>query len=86
MIEIYKVDNTEYDNNGDMTLFPTTAEVEAELNGAWSAIIEHPIDQEGRWKYIVENAIIRMESFNGKQLFRVKNAQKTACMHADNSV
>lgn len=77
MIEIYKVDNTEYDNNGDMTLFPTTAEVEVELNGAWSAIIEHPIDQEGRWKYIVENAVIRMKSFNGKQLFRVKNAQKT---------
>ena len=76
MIDIYKCDNTEYDKNGDMTLFPDTANVNAELNGAWTATLEHPIDPRGRWKYIVENAVVRMPSFNGNQLFRIKNVQK----------
>lgn len=76
MINIYKCDNTEYDKNGDMTLFPDTANVSAELNGAWTATLEHPIDPRGRWKYIVENAVVRMPSFNGNQLFRIKNVQK----------
>lgn len=76
MINIYKCDNTEYEKNGDMTLFPDTANVNAELNGAWTATLEHPIDPRGRWKYIVENAVVRMPSFNGNQLFRIKNVQK----------
>lgn len=76
MIDIYKSDNTEYDKNGDMTLFPVSANVNAELNGAWTATLEHPIDPRGRWKYIVENAVVRMPSFNGNQLFRIKNVKK----------
>ena len=46
------------------------------LNGAWEAEITHTIDAEGRWKYITEEAVIKMPSFNGDQLFRVKTAQK----------
>lgn len=76
MIDIYKSDNTEYDKNGDMTLCPVSANVNAELNGAWTATLEHPIDPRGRWKYIVENAVVRMPSFNGNQLFRIKNVKK----------
>ena len=76
MIDIYKSDNTEYDKNGDMTLLPVSANVNAELNGAWTATLEHPIDPRGRWKYIVENAVVQMPSFNGNQLFRIKNVKK----------
>ena len=39
--------------------------------------LSHPIDREGRWKYIVENAVIKMPSFNGDQLFRVKKRKKS---------
>lgn len=56
---------------------PTTAEVEVILNGSWRGILSHPIDDEGRWKYIEENAVIKMPSFNGDQLFRIKKREKT---------
>lgn len=76
MIQIYTPSNTDYEKNGDQTLLPVSASVHAILNGAWKAEIMHPIDAEGRWKYITEEAVIKMPSFNGDQLFRVKTAQK----------
>ena len=76
MIQIYKPSNTDYEKNGDQTLLPVSASVHAILNGAWEAEITHPIDSDGRWKYITEEAVIKMPSFNGDQLFRVKAAQK----------
>lgn len=63
--------------NGDMTLFPTEAGVHAVLNGAWEASLEHPIDAEGRWKYLEEEAVVKMPSFNGEQLFRIKAREKS---------
>lgn len=77
MIQIYKAENTDYEKNGDMTLFPQEAYVHPILNGAWEAYLEHPIDQEGRWKYLTEDAVVKMPSFNGEQLFRIKNVKKT---------
>lgn len=76
MIQLYNPTNTDYTRNGDMTLMPTSAEVHVILNGAWEASLEHPIDAEGRWKYIAEDAVIKMPSFNGEQLFRVKQTEK----------
>ena len=76
MIQIYSPDNRDYTKNGDMTLFPTEAIPRAELNGAWSATLTHPIDKEGRWKYIVEDAVVKMPSFNGDQLFRIISKKK----------
>ena len=77
MIQIYRPENTGYEENGDMTLFPTTATVHAVLNGEWEATLEHPIDEDGRWKYIIEDAVVKMPSFNGDQLFRVKRKEKS---------
>ena len=76
MIQIYKPDNTKYEKNGDMPLLPTVMDVEAELNGAWTAEMEHPIDREGRWKYIQEGAVVKAPSFNGEQLFRITKKEK----------
>ena len=72
MIQIYSPTNTNYDKNGDMTLMPSEATVHPILNGAWEASLSHPLDAEGRWKYIVDEAVVKMPSFNGDQLFRVK--------------
>lgn len=77
MIQIYKPGNTEFDQNGDMTLFPTEATVHPVLNGEWEVNLAHPIDDEGRWKYIEEDAVLKMPSFNGEQLFRIKKKEKT---------
>ncbi len=77
MIQVYKPENTDYEQNGDMTLFPTEATVHAKLNGVWEIELEHTIDTEERWKYIVEEAVVKMPSFNGEQLFRIKNKKKS---------
>lgn len=76
MIQLYNPTNTDYTRNGDMTLMPTSAEVHVILNGAWEASLEHPIDADGRWKYIAEDAVVKMPSFNGEQLFRIKQTEK----------
>lgn len=76
MIQVYNPSNTNFDKNGDMTLFPSDATVHTVLNGSWEAELTHPIDSEGRWKYIIEEAIVKMPSFNGDQLFRIKDMQK----------
>lgn len=74
MIQIYTVENTDFSQNGDMTLLPLSAEIHVILNGSWEATLTHPIDSTGRWKYIEENAVIKMPSFLAdEQLFRIRN-------------
>ena len=77
MIQAYDRGNTNYTANGDCVLFPTSAEVHVILNGAWEATLEHPLDAEGRWKHLTEEAVVKMPSFNGDQLFRIRNPYKT---------
>ena len=75
MIQIYSVNNTNYEKNGD-ALLPSSASVHVILNGAWESELTHPLDKEGRWKNIVEEAVVKMPSFNGDQLFRIKAVEK----------
>lgn len=77
MIQVYSPENTDYTKNGDIVLTPEEATIDVELNGAWTATIIHPIDEEGRWKSIVEEAVVKMPSFNGEQLFRIKSKEKS---------
>lgn len=80
MIQLYKAiavgNPTDFTHNGDMTLMPTSAQVHVILNGSWEATLEHPIDADERWKYITEDAVVKMPSFNGEQLFRIKQTEK----------
>lgn len=77
MIQIYKPENTDFKANGDMPLLPDKATVHAVLNGAWPLELHHSIDEEGRWKYITEESVVKLPSFNGEQLFRIKKKEKT---------
>lgn len=77
MIQIYSPTNTDYTHNGDQTLMPSSATVHVILNGSWTAELTHPIDADGRWKSIVKDAVIKMPSFNGDQLFRIKSTSKS---------
>ena len=77
MIQIYRPENTEYERNGDMTLFPTSAVTGIKLNGTWEAELKHPVDREGRWEYIETEAVVKMPSFNGRQLFRIKDVNRS---------
>ena len=76
MIQIYSPNNTDFASNGNAVLMRVVAQLEATINGPWPYTLEHPIDSMGRWKYIEPNAIIKAPSFNGEQLFRVKNVEK----------
>lgn len=61
MISIYSQDNTEYTKNGDAVLIPTRCELSLTINGAWQFTLEHPYDQEERYKYIVEGAVVQCD-------------------------
>lgn len=76
MIQVYAKGNTDFEKNGDMTLLPESARVHIILCGTWEASLFHPIDEEGRWKYLTEESVVKMPSFNGDQLFRVIEAEK----------
>ena len=72
MIEIYNANNMNFDMNGDMALLPESCVVDAELNGTWEMRLEHPIDEDGRWHYIVEGAVIAAPFLTSKkQLYRI---------------
>ena len=82
MIQCYKPDNTNYGNNGDITLSPTSCELSCEINGTWELNMSHPLDSGGRWKYLSEEAVISAPTFQSdKQLFRVDK-----CVKSDSSV
>lgn len=77
MIHIYNVDNTNFSVNGDCILFPSSAVISVKINDHWQSEIVQPLDEENRWKYIKEGAVLKMPSFNGEQLFRIKSVSKT---------
>ena len=77
MIQVYAENNTNYDGNGDIVLLPIEAYTESEINGTWQATLVHPIDPEDRWKYLTEQAVVRMPSWNGSQLYRIVNRVKS---------
>lgn len=78
MIEVYVKGNEDYGSNGDMTLTPTTCEVELTVEGVAELTLEHPIDDMGRWEYLVtDNVIAAPTPYSKKQLFRIYDYTKT---------
>lgn len=77
MIQIYLPDNTDYEHNGDMVLEPISCECEMVLNDEWHLELEHPIDEDGKFKTIVREAVISAPTPMGeRQLFRIYETQK----------
>lgn len=78
MIQIYSPNNTNYSNNGDVVIFPTSCYADSRLRGEWKLELSHPLDDEGRWKYIVENAVVSVPtSLGAGQLYRITYVEKT---------
>ena len=82
MIQIYSPSNTDYEHNGDCVLWPSRCELSAEMNSAWSLQLEHPIDDDGRWNYIVENAVLKVPTWMSTkyQRYRIRVVEKTETM------
>ena len=77
VIEIYSEFNKNFEQNGNMTLFPISCQIEANLNSEWILTLEHPIDELGRYKHIQSGSVLKATSFNGEQLFRVYAVERT---------
>lgn len=82
MINVYSVNNTNFSMNGDATLQPIRCDLTITINGAWSLEIEVPYDEDEKWKYLVEGAIITVdvncirELSSLKQRFRIYDYKK----------
>jgi len=74
MIEIYLKTNTNYDKNGDITLDPTSCTYKDSEN---ELILEHSIDDDGRWKYIDFENVIAAEETGKKKLYRIYNVVRS---------
>lgn len=79
MIQLYDAKNapitrTDYSMNGDVILTPTEAVYDTSTR---ILTLEHPIDEDGRYKHLTESAVIKAPSYNGEQLFRIFDTDKT---------
>ena len=70
----------EFNSNGLAILNPTECKITEELNGMYELYMVHPIDEQGKWKYLIEMNIIKAEG----QLFRIY--MKDTSMEADGSM
>lgn len=79
MIQLYHFNNSDFEKNGDIILLPDLCEVTAGINRTWQLDIHHPIDEDGRWKGLVNNAVIKAPSFKpyGTQLWRIVQTEKS---------
>jgi len=57
-----------FKSNGLAVLTPSRCEVTEELNGGYYVNLEHPYDEEGRYRYLVDWNIIKVRG----QLFRIR--------------
>ena len=74
MIEIYLKNNTNYENNGDITLQPISC---VYSNSESMITLEHQIDDIGRWKYINTDNVLASDITGKKVLYRIFNILKT---------
>lgn len=78
MIQIYKRENTDFDSNGDSTIFPNSCILRTKLNDTWELVLAHSLDDENRWKYIEQEAVICAPTFQGpRQKFRIRKIEKS---------
>lgn len=59
MICIYEQNATDFSTNGLGALYPTSCKVSATLNGEYELELEHPYDEYGKWRRIMDGRIIR---------------------------
>lgn len=70
MIEIYLKSNTNYDENGDITLDPISCTYK---DSEKLLTLEHFQDEDGRWQYIDYENVVAVEKNGKKILYRIYN-------------
>jgi len=59
LICVYEQDCTDFSNNGISPVSPQSCTVTETLNGEWELSLVHPLDDEGKWRRLVEGCILR---------------------------
>ena len=79
MIQVYAATNRDFTQNGDMTLINcTSCELDVTLNSTNAITLVHPIDKEGRWKYLEKECVLKVPAPNIQdQLYIVKDVMQT---------
>lgn len=66
-----RTQKADFISNGLAILHPTSAPVHELINGEWKLTLTHPMDPEGRWRYIVESNLIKCCG----QIFTIKRCE-----------
>lgn len=78
MIQVYKPSNQDYVHNGDITLMPTSCVLSAKLNGEWELEVECLPDEEGRFRELVNGAVVSVPTpWSERQLYRIYDSETT---------
>lgn len=78
MIQLYKRENTNYSNNGDYILQPTSCTLEQKINDTWILTLEYPFSETEEYNEIINEAVIAVPTTTSeKQLYRIYNTEKT---------
>lgn len=77
-MQYYKAGNSNFTENGDIKLQPSSAILKMELNGICEIEIVHPYDKEGRWKKVKKFGVIKSPVcyIKNEQLFRIYDIKK----------
>ena len=59
MISVYDKDNTAYEKNGNVIVFPTNGSVRMAAGGNYEMSMTCPMDAEGNWKHLIVEAIVK---------------------------
>ena len=74
IISVYDSKETNFTHNGETVLSDCIAcIVEEEINGIYEVTIEYPLDERGKWKYLLEGNIVKIDG----QLFRCYRKTKS---------
>lgn len=60
MINVYTVNDTDYESNGAAVLTPTSAVVKEEAAAQYELTLSHPLDPRGVWKFLTVGNIIKV--------------------------
>jgi phage minor structural protein len=78
MIQLYKKGNTNYKANGDHVLHPIECQLEADLSGNWKLTLTAPLDDEGSYRDIVSDAVLKIQTWqDDDQLYVIRNVTAT---------
>lgn len=76
-IDFYNFNNSNFENDGDVTLAPSKAIFKIKMNGICEVEIEHPYDKEGRWKILNKGGVIKAPTpYSKGQLFGIYGIKK----------